>query len=99
MNIKKLEEKKELIAEKVHDAWLIEKARQGFHAPEKCKSNPSKEARSHDLRSHGLHPFLKFHKYCDKCHTDMYPYAELPENIKDYDRVTVDAVLKAISEI
>lgn len=29
-------------------------------------------------------------------HTDMLPYADLPESIKDYDRVTVRAVLAGI---
>jgi len=33
------------------------------------------------------------------CPSDMYPYKMLPESIKDYDRVTVDTVLKAISEL
>jgi hypothetical protein len=29
----------------------------------------------------------------------MYPYDELPENIKEYDRVTVRAVLQAMDEL
>ena len=41
----------------------------------------------------------KFSAYCDHCHTDMYPYDELPENIKEYDRVTVRAVLQAMDEL
>ncbi|MGE5423388.1 MAG: hypothetical protein ACM3QW_08995, partial [Ignavibacteriales bacterium] len=41
----------------------------------------------------------KFLKRCEKCHTDMYPYEELPENVKDYDRVTVKAVLQAIDKL
>jgi len=41
----------------------------------------------------------KFVKVCDKCHTDMYPYNDLPENIKDYDRVTVQAVIDAIAKL
>jgi len=38
-------------------------------------------------------------KLCDLCHPDMYPYEMLPESVKDYDRVTVDTVLKAIENI
>jgi hypothetical protein len=41
----------------------------------------------------------KFVKKCEKCHTDLYPYSELPENIKEYDRVTVRAVLHAIEKV
>ena len=83
MDITEIEKHKELIASKVHDAWHEEKKAQGFHSPMDC-------------------PFSikgKFEKGCAKCHTDMYPYDELPENIKEYDRVTVTAVLHAISKI
>lgn len=79
----------EQLSSKVHDAWWEEKKKQGFHSPCECHSaigklnNPSYEQ-------------FKFIKHCDKCHTDMYPYEELPENIKDYDRVTVRTVLQAI---
>ena len=59
----------------------------------------AKDAHAQDIRSLGHNEFPKFHKFCGKCHTDMYPYSELPENIKDYDRVTVETVLKAISEL
>lgn len=41
----------------------------------------------------------KFYKWCDKCHSDLYPYNELPENIKEYDRVTVKAVLSAAKHV
>lgn len=56
-----------------------------------------------EKRSQGFHAPLshtggsgKFEKRCDKCHADMYPYDELPENVKEYDRVTVRAVLVAL---
>ena len=32
-----------------------------------------------------------------KHHTDMLPYADLAENVKDYDRATVRAVLSGIA--
>jgi hypothetical protein len=83
---------KEEIASNVHDSWWDEKKKQGFHAPMACKSQDAI-----DLCKHL--EIYKFHKFCDKCHTDMYPYNELPENIKNYDRVTVDAVLAAIKKI
>jgi len=72
----------EKLSEKVHDAWMKEKAAQGFHAPNDCP-NMGKLSTA----------------MCKKCHTDMYPYEELPENIKDYDRVTVNAVLQALDDL
>lgn len=70
----------EKIAEKVHDAWWKEKRLQGFHAPLACPSVGG----------------IKFEKHCKWCHTDMYPYLELSDNIKEYDRKTVWAVLNAM---
>ena len=75
----------EKIAEKVHNAWWKEKEAQGFHAPLRCSKAPILDGRGR-----------KFEKRCPKCHLGMYPYAELPEKIKDYDRVTVWAVLNAM---
>jgi hypothetical protein len=99
MDITELKKHKEAVAAKVHDAWWDEKKNQGFHPPIYCTSQSAKDAKAQDIRSYGHNEFPKFHKFCDQCHTDMYPYDELPENVKDYDRVTVEAVLKAISEI
>ena len=99
MDITEIEKHKEMIASNVHDAWWYEKKAQGFHSPLECTSQQANDAKAQDIRSYGHHAFPKFHKFCDKCHTDMYPYDELPENIKEYDRVTVTAVLHAISKI
>lgn len=99
MNIKALKNNKEAIAEKVHDAWWAEKGRQGFHSPENCITQSAKDCKAQDIKSLGHYPFLKFHKFCPKCHADMYSYSELQEHVKDYDRVTVDAVIKAIEEL
>jgi len=89
----------EELSAKVHDAWWIEKKRQGFHAPMDCYSLVAKRARDQEDASDGHNEFPKFHKFCDRCHPDMYPYNKLPENIKDYDRVTVKAVLSAIESL
>ena len=83
MDITELEKYGEVIAESVHDAWWTEKIKQGFHAPLRCPTTCGK----------------KFEKNCEKCHADMYPYLELPENVKEYDRATVRAVLNAIKNI
>ena len=99
MDVKKLRENKELIASKVLDSWWKEKLKQGFHSPCACKSQSSKDAWAQDIRSLGHNEFPKFFKFCDKCHPDMYPYNMLPENIKDYDRDTVETILLAIEEI
>lgn len=78
----------EALSEKVHDAWMTEKLKQGF-------------------ADHPLAPFVDGYEepFCARCslgkfkhHTDMLPYADLPEHIKEYDRVTVRAVLGAIDE-
>lgn len=81
----------ELIAAKVHDAWHYEKRKQGFHSPRNCPCN--------DGRVYGPEVAPSFEKFCDKCHTAMYPYPDLPEHVKEYDRVTVLAVLNAIDEV
>ena len=36
---------------------------------------------------------------CDRCHADMVPYNMLSDKIKEYDRVTVRTVLKAIEDL
>jgi len=89
VEIKELTERKEEIAAKVHDAWWETKKAAGFHAPVDCPK----------IKSLGFYKTPERFKFCDLCHPDMYPYDSLPEDIKDYDRVTVDTVLKAISEI
>ena len=87
MDTKKLEENIEFLSEQVHNAWWEEKKKQGFHSPKECPT----------LRIGDT--ILFFKKYCDKCHTDMYPYNELPENVKEYDRVTVRTVIEAIKKM
>lgn len=72
---------------------MEEKLKQGFHAPTKCLT--------FDIPDEVFYsqPRFKFEKHCDYCHTDLYPYNELPENIKDYDRGMVKAVIEAIKGI
>lgn len=79
----------ETICERVHQAWMKEKHDQGFHAPDDCPNFNYDDKRS---------PVSKFSRHCGFCHTDLYPYEELPEHIKEYDRVTVRTVLKAMEE-
>lgn len=99
MDIEQLKKHSEAIAAKVHDAWWDEKKNQGFHAPVNCTSANAQAAWKQDEKSLGHNAFPKFYKFCDKCHADMYPYEDLPENVKDYDRVTAATVLNAISEM
>lgn len=77
----------EQLSSKVHDAWWNEKKSQGFHAPLSCPKRIL------------ANEYTKFKCVCEKCHTDMYPYEELPENIKDYDRVTVRMVLQSLDDL
>ncbi len=81
----------EIISEAVHDAWWEEKKKQGFHAPVHCPNVIVSVG-----LTEGEYKEMLFTERCDKCHTDMYPYSDLPENIKEYDRVTVRTVLKAL---
>ena len=100
--VKTLKENREFLAGKVHDAWWEEKKKQGFHSPNDCNSsNHESFKNASDHNKEKLEDFhnSKFYKWCDKCHADMYPYNELEENIKDYDRVTVDTVIKAIEQL
>jgi hypothetical protein len=91
MDISYLEENLELLCDKVHQAWMREKTDQGFHAPDECPCyDPSDDKRT----SSG-----KFERHCGKCHADLYPYQELPEHIKNYDRVTVKAVIQAMEQL
>jgi len=79
----------EFLSEQVHNTWWEEKKRQGFHAPYKCPN----------IEEPWKIEEYKFHKWCPKCHTDMYPYNELPEHVKEYDRVTARSVLAAIEKM
>lgn len=89
----------EEIASKVHDAWWEEKKSNGFHSPNDCQSK-NKESYSKSSWQNqdrfDTHFDSKTYKWCDKCHPDMYPYNELTENAKEYDRTTVTTVLKAM---
>jgi hypothetical protein len=75
----------EQLSDKVHQAWAAEKQRQGF------ADHPWSDS-CYMVRS----------KNCsipkDKHHADMIPYADLAENVKEYDRATVRAVLDAIHQ-
>lgn len=96
------EELVERISEEVHKAWELEKRSQGFHSPLSCRSSNhiSFSIASWQEQERFLdHNDPKFYKWCDKCHTDLYPYEELAENIKEYDRVTVRTVLSALDKI
>lgn len=77
----------ETLSEGVHNALMQEKLSQGFHAPNNCSKKITNAQVNRTL--------TKFTKHCDKCHTDLYLYSELPEHIKEYDRVTVRSVLAA----
>ncbi|MCP1159280.1 hypothetical protein [Bacillus infantis] len=102
MDIKRLEDNVEFLAQKVHGSWEAEKRGQGFHAPLECQSENRNSYERADWKAKERfddHFNPKFYKWCDKCHADLYPYEELAENIKEYDRVTVRTVLNAIKEL
>lgn len=82
----------ELLSEEVHKAWMQEKISQGFHSPMDC---PGYQWLSLPERKE----YTKYDKHCLKCHTDIYTYSELPENIKEYNRATVRAVISAQKKI
>lgn len=69
------------LAEYIHDSWWETKASQGFH-------HPSDAHKEWDPK--------KPQKYCDKCHLDMIPYAELPESSTIFDKVTIETTLAGL---
>ena len=92
----------EQICEQTHNAWWVEKKKEEFHQPNECPSQNHKGFQNADWQSQDRFEDLhdpKFHKWCAKCHPDMYSYAELPNNIQEYDRATVRAVLLAIENL
>lgn len=104
MNTKSLKEQIEFLAEEVHNSWWEEKKKQGFHAPLDCPSGNYKHFRTcgdiegkRRFYDNGSNP--KTFKWCKQCHPDMYPYGELADNIKEYDRVTVRTVIDAVEKL
>jgi len=83
----------EELSEEVYLAWMEEKLKQGFHAPVDCPKYPAPAIGRDEAQEYA------FTKHCPRCHPDMYPYKDLSENIKEYDRVTVRTVLDAIAKI
>lgn len=73
----------ETIAEAVHNSWWEKKIKHGFHHPSKCDKVWEPT------------PYLL---HCTKCNFDMIPYDQLTEKDKEYDRVTVRTVLKALEK-
>ncbi|MFA7171307.1 MAG: hypothetical protein WC180_04910 [Candidatus Paceibacterota bacterium] len=91
MDVDFLDKNVEFLSDKVHQAWMREKRSQGFHAPNECPLfDPSDDKRTYSD---------KFTRHCGKCHTDLYPYDELPENVKEYDRVMVRTVIQAMEKL
>lgn len=85
----------EQLSDAVHRAWMAEKQAQGFadhvyHGVYQGDGGMQLTICTRCPRGH--------HEGTDKHHPDMLPYADLPENVKEYDRVTVRAVLLALDE-
>lgn len=70
----------EALADAVHQGWMAERVAQGF--PDHAWGTDR----------HGQNCWVSK----DRHHSDMLPYADLAENIKEYDRATVRAVLNAL---
>jgi hypothetical protein len=83
----------ERIAEQVHIGWMLEKQRQGF-ADHAWKPQMSLKRETGWCAAYSG----DCNKGRDKHHADMLPYAELAENIKEYDRATVRAVFAGIEK-
>lgn len=76
-----MEQHLEAISEQIHIAWMEEKQRQGFAAHPWDDRYPG--ACLCDLPKERHHP-------------DMLPYADLPEHVQEYDRVTARAAIKGV---
>lgn len=85
----------EVLAERSHIGWMKEKQAQGF-ANHVWKYDPT------DPLHGACFSFSEDGRRCRldglKHHPDMVPYADLAENVKDYDRATVRGVLDGIEE-
>jgi hypothetical protein len=90
----------EIVARIVHDAWWKEKKAQGFHAPIDCPGEAHKKYKNakEENKSADMNIDEKKFRWCEKCHPDMYPYEELPDDIKELDRATIRAVYRAIEQ-
>lgn len=92
----------EIAAEKAHNAWMEEVARQGKVKPGTIKC-PKCGRKLEVMPEHGW-TITKNHKrlqcrYCSKLyqeHPDMVPYEELPEPAKEINRVIARAAIKAM---
>jgi hypothetical protein len=91
----------EIVSEMVHDAWRIQKERQGFHAPIACPSESHKHYLNAKKTGNGFDPSIdeRKMKWCPLCHPNMYPYCELSEEEKELDRATVRAVYEAVQSV
>jgi len=81
----------EVLAEGSHRSWMAEKQRQGFadHGWMSISDRPQQCA--------GLPHFVTLCGLPKERHRpDMLPYADLAENVKEYDRATVRGVLANI---
>lgn len=82
----------EQLSEKVHASWMAEKVRQGFADHVWASDGERGEMRGCRVCIAGRDYFRSYAMH----HTHMLPYADLPEHVREYDRVTVRAVLAAI---
>jgi DNA-binding transcriptional ArsR family regulator len=81
----------EQLSDKVHRAWMAEKQRQGF-------ADHVFEPRSGMVTATNLCARQDCEFSQVRHHADMLPYADLAENVKEYDRATVRTVLGALRE-
>lgn len=85
----------EQLSDAVHQNWMREKQAQGFadHVTQPCTFQDGRRRRCSTVcHANDAECILP----ADKNHTDMLPYADLPEKVKQYDRATVQAVLTAL---
>lgn len=78
----------EQIGRIMHESWCKTKREQGFHGPEeKCPENPTGK-----LIRYRTNPTAN-NCVCRKQHSDLIPWADLPEKQKDINRHAFDAIL------
>lgn len=88
----------EIVSETVHEAWQIQKEKQGFHAPIACPGENHQGYINAKRTGKGFDQSIdeRKTKWCPMCHPNMYPYSELSDDEKELDRATVRAVYEAI---
>jgi len=78
----------ELITKRIHEFWLIERAKKGFHPPTQCPNMDVSESQKS----------LESGMFCDKCDINMYPYTYISEEVKNRRRESIISFIEELNK-